>query len=100
MGGELYLIGNGRLGAMVYGNVHEEIIQLNEDSMYSGKYQDADNPEFFEGLMDVRALLAAGNYEKAHEVAEKSSFVKGEALIIVQQPTAIMVPTKPWVILF
>lgn len=70
-------IGNGRLGAMVYGKVQEEIIQLNEDSMYSGRYQDANNPEFFEGLMEVRKLLAAGNYEKAHEVAEKKLICKG-----------------------
>lgn len=71
-------IGNGRLGAMIYGKVQEEIIQLNEDSMYSGKYQDANNPEFFEGLLEVRELLAAGNYEKAHEIAEKKLICKGE----------------------
>jgi alpha-L-fucosidase 2 len=70
-------IGNGRLGAMIYGNVQEEIIQLNEDSMYSGKYQDANNPEFFEGLLEVRRLLSAGNYEKAHEVAEQKLICQG-----------------------
>lgn len=70
-------IGNGRLGAMVYGNIQEEIIQLNEDSMYSGKYQDANNPEFFEGLLEVRNFLASENYEKAHEVAEKKLICKG-----------------------
>jgi len=70
-------IGNGRLGAMVYGNIQEEIIQLNEDSMYSGKYQDANNPEFSEGLLEVRNFLASENYEKAHEVAEKKLICKG-----------------------
>jgi alpha-L-fucosidase 2 len=70
-------VGNGRLGAMVYGNVHQEIIQLNEDSVYTGKYQDADNPAFFEGLQEVKALFASGDYEKAHDVAEKKLICKG-----------------------
>lgn len=70
-------IGNGRLGAMIYGDVNREIIQLNEDSMYSGKYQDANNPEFFAGLQEVKHLLSTGNYEMAHEVAEQKLICKG-----------------------
>ena len=64
-------IGNGRLGAMIHGGVHKEIIQLNEDSMYSGKHQDADNLEFFDSLQEVKALFASGDYEKAHDIAEQ-----------------------------
>ena len=37
-------VGNGRLGCMVFGGVDEERIQLNEDSLWSGSPQDADNP--------------------------------------------------------
>lgn len=71
-------IGNGRLGAMIHGGVHRDVVQLNEDSMYSGKYQDADNPEFFEGLQEVKTLFASGEYEKAHDVAEKKLVCKGD----------------------
>ena len=38
-------IGNGRLGGMVFGSVPNERIQLNEDSLWSGGPQEADNPE-------------------------------------------------------
>ena len=37
-------IGNGRLGAMIYGNVEKEIIQLNEHSVWSGSPNRNDNP--------------------------------------------------------
>ncbi|MCX5758889.1 MAG: glycoside hydrolase N-terminal domain-containing protein, partial [Candidatus Hydrogenedentes bacterium] len=40
-------LGNGRWGAMVFGGLGRERIQLNEDSLWSGGPQDADNPEAF-----------------------------------------------------
>jgi alpha-L-fucosidase 2 len=38
-------LGNGSLGAMVFGDVNQERIQLNEETMWSGSPQDANNPE-------------------------------------------------------
>lgn len=38
-------LGNGSLGAMVFGDVHKERIQLNEETVWSGSMQDCDNPE-------------------------------------------------------
>ena len=38
-------IGNGRLGAMIYGNVEKETIQLNEHTVWSGSPNRNDNPE-------------------------------------------------------
>lgn len=93
-------IGDDRLGAMIYGGVNEAIIQMNEDSIYSGKYQNAENPKFYEGLQEVKALFATGDYEKAHEVAEAKLVCKGADHIIVQQRTVIMAPIKHWAILF
>ena len=53
-------IGNGRLGAMVFGGVHEERIQLNEDTVWAGRPYDPANPEALEALPKARELLFAG----------------------------------------
>ena len=50
-------IGNGRLGAMVYGNVKNETIQLNEDSIWYGKPIDRHNPKALENLPVIRDLI-------------------------------------------
>src|ERR1051325_1597577 len=47
-------IGNGRLGAMVFGGVEKERIQLNESSLWSGAPQDADNPDALQYLPEIR----------------------------------------------
>lgn len=64
-------IGNGRLGAMVYGGVGHERLQLNEDSMWSGSPAETDNPEALPGLKQVRELLWAGKYKEAQELANQ-----------------------------
>jgi len=51
------LIGNGRLGAMVFGMVQRERIQLNEDTIWNGKKRDRVNPEAAKFLPEVRRLL-------------------------------------------
>lgn len=71
-------IGNGQLGAMVFGGTLDERIQLNEESLWSGGPQDADNPEALEYLPEVRALLAAGEYEKAERLAIRKLVCRGE----------------------
>lgn len=48
-------IGNGRLGAMIFGNTDTERIQLNEDSLWSGAPQDADNPDALKALTEKSA---------------------------------------------
>jgi hypothetical protein len=47
-------VGNGRLGGMVYGDLPTERIQLNEESLWSGGPQDADNPEALTYLPEIR----------------------------------------------
>lgn len=37
-------IGNGKLGAMIYGRVYSEIVQLNEETLWSGYYENVENP--------------------------------------------------------
>ena len=50
-------IGNGRLGAMVFGGVQQERLQLNEDTLWSGAPRDWNNPDAFKHLAEVRRLV-------------------------------------------
>ncbi|HEX8998574.1 MAG TPA: glycoside hydrolase family 95 protein [Blastocatellia bacterium] len=65
-------IGNGRLGAMVFGGVQAERIQLNEDSIWAGEKRDRINPEGKQNLAEVRRLLFAGKVREAEQLAEKT----------------------------
>ena len=60
-------IGNGRLGAMVFGDPEFELLQLNEDTLYAGRPYDPNNPEALKALPEVRRLIFAGRYREAHE---------------------------------
>lgn len=70
-------IGNGRLGAMIFGGVTTERIQLNEDSLWSGAPQDADNPKALEMLPQIRQLLFAGKYAEAQRLANRNLICRG-----------------------
>ncbi len=70
-------VGNGRLGAMVFGGIASERLQLNEDSLWSGGPQDADNPAAFAALPEIRRLLWAGKYEEADRLAAKTLICRG-----------------------
>jgi len=57
-------LGNGRLGASLFGGVAEERIVLNESGMWSGSPQDADRPDAHKALPEIRRLLLEGkNFE-------------------------------------
>ena len=64
-------VGNGRLGAMVFGAVEKERLQLNEDTLWSGGPQDPNNPEALKHLPEVRQLLFAGKPAEAMDLANK-----------------------------
>lgn len=61
-------IGNGRIGAMVYGNPLQEVYQLNEESIWSGYPQDWNNPKAANALPQVREAVDRGDYAKASEL--------------------------------
>jgi len=69
-------IGNGRLGAMVFGGVYEERIQLNEDTVWAGGPYDPTNPEALEALPKARELIFAGEYKQAHELIKEKMMAK------------------------
>ena len=70
-------VGNGRLGAMIHGKVRSERIQLNEDSLWSGAPQDADNPTALEMLPEIRQLLFDRKFTEAQALAEKHMVCQG-----------------------
>ena len=65
-------LGNGKIGAMVFGGVEEELIQLNESSLYSGgPVKKTINPSAQSFLPSIRtALLSEENYSKAYELTK------------------------------
>jgi len=64
-------LGNGRLGAMVYGGIEQEHLQLNEETLWSGGPQSYDNPDAYQHLATVRELLVQGEYLNAEATAQK-----------------------------
>ncbi|GGH81366.1 alpha-L-fucosidase 2 [Pullulanibacillus pueri] len=64
-------IGNGRLGAMVFGDVNQEHLQLNEDTLWSGYPKDWNNPQTKEVLPKIRHLLQEGKYMEADHLCRE-----------------------------
>ncbi|MCX7983903.1 MAG: glycoside hydrolase family 95 protein [Bacteroidetes bacterium] len=64
-------VGNGRLGAMVFGNPTVEQIQLNEESLWAGSKIDNNNPNALKYLPDIRRLLLNDSVAEAYTLAEK-----------------------------
>ena len=69
-------IGNGRLGAMIYGNVDKEIIQLNEHTLWSGSPNRNDNPAALEALPEIRKLIFEGKHKDAEKLANQNIITK------------------------
>ena len=61
-------IGNGRLGAMVFGGTDQETLQLNEGTVWAGGPHDYDNPEALAALPEIRRLVFAGEWEEAENL--------------------------------
>ncbi|MDQ5980910.1 MAG: alpha-L-fucosidase 2, partial [Verrucomicrobiota bacterium] len=64
-------LGNGRLGAMLFGGVTEERIVLNESGMWSGSPQEADRADAAEALPEIRRLLLEGKNAEAEKLVNE-----------------------------
>jgi alpha-L-fucosidase 2 len=64
-------IGNGRLGAMVFGGIGREELQLNESTLWSGGPYQPTNPDALPSLAEVRELIFARRFAEAHVLADK-----------------------------
>ena len=65
-------VGNGRLGAMVYGRTADETIQLNEETLWSGGPYDPVVPGAWRALPEIRRLLFSGDIAAAHDLFGRS----------------------------
>ncbi len=75
-------VGNGRLGGMVFGRVEDEMIQLNEATLWTGgPVRDSVNPEARQYLPALRAALFAENYPEAESLARKMQGVYSESYL-------------------
>lgn len=64
-------VGNGSLGAMVFGHVKNEVIQLNEETMWSGGPFDRERKQAWKALDEVRTLLFEENFAEAEELVKE-----------------------------
>ncbi|GIH03078.1 large protein [Rhizocola hellebori] len=65
-------IGNGRLGAMVFGNVDTERLQLNEDTVWAGGPYDASNTRGAGALAEIRRLVFANQWSQAQSLVDQN----------------------------
>lgn len=65
---EAYPLGNGRIGAMVFGQTGHERIQLNEDSVWYGRPVDRINPDAKEAVPRIQELIREGKIKEAEKL--------------------------------
>ena len=70
-------LGNGRLGAMMFGGVDDERIVLNESSVWSGSRQDADRPDAYKVLPEIQKLLLQGKNPEAEALVNANFTCQG-----------------------
>ena len=73
---EALAIGNGRIGAMVFGGVPRERLQLNEDTLWGGGPYDPVNPQGKDALPEVRKMVFDGNYRGAGQLINQKVISK------------------------
>ena len=69
-------VGNGRLGAMVFGDPYKELIQLNENTVWAGGPNRNDNPDAKAALPIIRKLIFEGKYKEAQDLANSKIISK------------------------
>ncbi len=70
-------LGNGRVGAMVFGGVGHERVVLNESTMWSGSPQNADRKDAYQDLPKIRDLFLSGENFDANKLTQKTFVCKG-----------------------
>ena len=63
-------VGNGRIGAMVFGGTQEERLQINESSLWGGGPHDYTNPEAYAHLQEIQELIFEGKLDEAEKLSE------------------------------
>ncbi len=65
-------VGNGRLGAMVFGNAVNERIQINEESIWAGSKINNNNPKALTALPELQTALFESRYKDAFKIADEN----------------------------
>ena len=65
-------VGNGRLGAMVFGGVEEELLQLNEETLWSGSKTDWNNPGAAGIIPQMQEAVRLEQYDRADELCKQT----------------------------
>ena len=91
---EALAVGNGKIGAMIFGGVEEELLQLNESTLYSGgPVPKVINPNAASYLPEIRkALLQDEDYTRANELTKKMQGLYTQSYL----PLADLVLTQPF----
>ncbi|HYZ85000.1 MAG TPA: glycoside hydrolase family 95 protein [Bryobacteraceae bacterium] len=77
-------VGNGRLAAMIFGDVRREHLQLNEDTVWSGEKRDRSNPQAPKAVSEIRRLLQEGHPAEAQRLADRTMISIPRALPVYQ----------------
>src|SRR4051812_39401250 len=64
-------IGNGRLGAMIFGGVSEDRLQFNEETLWTGEPRDYNRKGAYQYLGQIRQLIFDGKQKEAEQLAEE-----------------------------
>ncbi len=64
-------VGNGYMGAMVFGGIQQERIALNESTFWSGRPQDYNDPNAINYFAEIRDLVFAGKHSEARKLADE-----------------------------
>lgn len=64
-------VGNGRLGAMVFGRYTDELIQLNEESVWAGSKINNNNKQAAQHLPEIQAAIFSGEYSRALDLSSR-----------------------------
>ncbi|MDR3094173.1 MAG: glycoside hydrolase family 95 protein [Bacteroidales bacterium] len=67
-------VGNGRLGAMVFGTTAQETLQLNEETVWAGQPNSNSNPNALAVFPEIRKLLFAGKYAEGQKMVDEKVF--------------------------
>ena len=75
-------VGNGRIGGMIFGRTDDELIQMNEDSIWSGGFRCRNNPKAKENLGKIRKLIADGRITEAQKLCEDAFYGRNDIVYI------------------
>lgn len=73
---EAFPIGNGRIGAMVYGQLGREVLSLNDDTLWAGTTPRGPHPKAAAALPDIRRLIFEGKFDQADALVETTQGVE------------------------